>query len=80
MARAATAWLRAALLALVIVHAVSAPLLSDVLPAAGGAGTVLHVVGAGLVPVDGEPPLCRRAALRCARFPPPRRVRALPCA
>jgi hypothetical protein len=56
--------LRVALFALVVVRAVSAPLLSDVLPSAGGAGTVLNVVGAGLVNIDGETPLCRHAALR----------------
>jgi hypothetical protein len=56
------ACLRAALFALVVLRAVSAPLLSDVLPAAGGAGTLLNVVGAGLVDIDGETPLCRRVA------------------
>jgi len=46
--------------------AASAPLLSDVLPPAGGSGTVLNVVGAGLVDPDGETPLCRRVY----RLPP----------
>ena len=57
--RGVAAALRVSLLALCAVLSASAPLLSDVFPAAGGFGSVLHVIGEGLAVPGEPPPVCR---------------------
>lgn len=59
--RGAAALLQAAVLSLLTFHTASAPVLSDVFPAAGGYGTTLHLVGADLLVPGEPPPVCRCA-------------------
>jgi hypothetical protein len=57
--RGVAAALRVSLLALCALLSASAPLLTDVFPAAGGFGSVVHVIGEGIVVPCEQPPVCR---------------------